>query len=298
MNIKLDLFRIFDVVAKEQSFSKAATKLYMTQPAISQLIAQLESQLGVTLFYRTKKGVILTSQGEILHDHVTQSLDLIEKGVHLVIEQQKLLDGKLTIGVGDTILRYFLMDYLAEFRKQYPTIKLKVINGTTQKVCQLLLQKEIDIGICHTPMRHKDIATIKYMDVHDVFICNNHFQHLLDQPIQLKQLIEEPLIMLDRDSTSRRMVEQHFQYHGLKIKPDFELGNHDLLIDFAKKGLGVSAVIKEFAKEALEKGEVIEIQLENPLQTRDISICTLSNSNLTKATQNFLAIIHPLALTK
>lgn len=291
MQIKLDLFRIFKIVAMEHSFSKAATKLYMTQPAISQLIAQLETQLDVTLFYRTKKGVILTPQGEILYDHVTQSLSLLDKGVQLVIEQQKLMDGKLTIGVGDTISRYFIIDYLEEFRKQYPKIKLKVINGTTQKVGQLLLQKEIDLGICHIPIRHKDIATTKYMDIHDIFVCSSNFSHLINKPVQLKQLVEEPLIMLDRDSTTRRLVEQHFGHHGLKIKPDFELGNHDLLIDFAKKGLGVAAVIKEFSKEALDKKEIVEIKLEKPLETREISICTLNNSNLSKATKNFLSIL-------
>jgi len=291
MNTKLDLFRIFSVVAGEKSFSKAATKLYMTQPAISQFIAQLEKELKVMLFYRTRKGVTLTSQGQLLYEHVQNALSILEKGIQVVTEQQKLLDGKLTIGVGDTISRYFLITYLAKFREQYPNIKLKVINGTTQKVCQLLLQKEIDLGICNTPIIHKDISTKPYMNVQDIFVCSPKLTHLLNKEIPLKQLAEESLIMLDRDSSSRRIIEQHFQYNGIQIKPDFELGNHDLLIDFAKKGLGVAAVIKEFSEEPLNKGEIVELIVDSPLKAREISICTLNNITLTKATKHFLSII-------
>lgn len=291
MNIKLDLFKVFNIVAQEKSFSKAASRLFMTQPAISQQIAQLESDLQVTLFYRTKKGVILTPLGETLLTYVTKALEALEKGVNLVEEQQKLQDGKLTIGVGDTISRYFLLEHLAKFKQKYPKIKLKVINSTTQEICKLLLQKEIDLGICNTPIPHKDLEILPYQEVNDIFVASPAVAKQLGNNISLQVLANCSLIMLDQTATSRKIVENYFKNKGINIKPDFELGTHDLLIDFAKKGLGVAAVVKEYCLDTIEKGELVEIHLEEELPKRMTVKCLLKNAPQSTVLENFLEIM-------
>src|SRR5690554_4868532 len=123
--IKLDLYKIFAKVAESQSFSKAAKELFITQPAVSQAIAQLESELNTLLFRRTSKGVILTNAGQLLYEYVDSALKLINVGEKKLIESKNLLFGELKIGVGDTISKYFLMKYLERFHIENPNIKLR-----------------------------------------------------------------------------------------------------------------------------------------------------------------------------
>ena len=115
MLVKLDLYRIFWQVAKSASFSKAAKNLYMTQPAISQAIMQLENELDIRLFNRTPKGVTLTDEGKNLFEYVNSAIKIINAGEEKILEYKNLSVGELKIGVGDTISRYFLLPYLEKF---------------------------------------------------------------------------------------------------------------------------------------------------------------------------------------
>src|SRR5690606_5336540 len=112
MSIRLELYRIFDKVAKCQSFSKAANELYMTQPAVSQAIMQLEHELDIRLFTRTPKGVSLTNEGKMLFEYTNSAISLLDTGEKRIKETKNLQAGELKIGVSDTISRYYLLPYL------------------------------------------------------------------------------------------------------------------------------------------------------------------------------------------
>lgn len=104
---KLDLYKVFCKVANSKSFSKAAKDLFMTQPAVSQAIMQLERELEIRLFNRTSRGVTLTNEGTLLFEYANSALNLILAGEEKILEHKNLTTGKLKIGVGDTISRYF-----------------------------------------------------------------------------------------------------------------------------------------------------------------------------------------------
>jgi len=151
--VKLDLYRVFCEVAKSQSFSKAAVALYMTQPAVSQAIMQLERELEMRLFTRTPKGVVLTNEGKLLFEYISSAMNLINTGEKKLAEIKNLMAGELRIGVGDTISRYFLLPYLEKFHNLHSNIKLKIFNGTTIELCAMLKSGEIDIEICNLPWK-------------------------------------------------------------------------------------------------------------------------------------------------
>ena len=117
MTGKLDLYRIFSAVTKTKSFTKAARELYMTQSAVSQAIQKLETELEIQLFHRTPKGVVLTSEGELLSEHVNSALGIISAAEDRIMQFKKLETGQLKIGVGDTISRYFLLPCLEAFHE-------------------------------------------------------------------------------------------------------------------------------------------------------------------------------------
>lgn len=288
---KLDLYRIFNVVCQNNSFSGAAKTLYMTQPAISQAIMQLEKELGTHLFYRTPKGVTLTKEGKLLHDYVKSALGILEAGEEKILEFQNLTTGQLRIGVGDTISRYFLLPYLEAFYSKYPSIKLKVLNGTTSEIVSFIKAGEADVGICNLPIQDEQLHVLPCKDVQDIFVCGEKYANMTRQPISLEFLMKMPLIFLEKNANSRNYVEKYLTEKGYTISPEFELGSHDLLLEFAKINLGIACVTKEFSTEYLQKGIVHEILLEEPIPKRNIGICYLQSVPLSRATKKFVELI-------
>ncbi len=286
--VKLDLYRIFCEVAKSQSFSKAAESLYMTQPAVSQSIMQLERELDIRLFTRTPKGVVMTNEGHLLYEYASSAINLISTGEKKLGEIKDLMTGELRIGVGDTISRYFLTPYLEKFHKAYSNIKLKIFNGTTMELCAMLKSGEVDIAICNLPVRDKALEIIKCMAVHDVFVCGEMYKDMFLSPVSLENIAELPLIFLETKSNSRQYVESYMLSRGVNIKPEIELGSHELLLEFAKINLGISCVIREFSQDYLRKGVLHEIKMIEEIPERSIGICFLKSIPLSPATTKFV----------
>ncbi|MCR2823683.1 LysR family transcriptional regulator [Lederbergia panacisoli] len=291
MASKLDLYKVFCVVGKRNSFSQAAKDLYMTQPAVSQAIMQLERELDTRLFNRTPKGVTLTDEGAILFEYANSAINLIDAGEEKLLEFKNLTAGELKIGVGDTISRHFLLPYLEAFHNHYPNIKFKMVNGTTTEICSLLKSGEVDIGVCNFPLEDPALELRPCIDIHDIFVCGEKFKYLLSKPLSLERLVGLPLIMLEQKSNSRMYVEDYMISKGIKLSPEFELGSHDLLLEFAKINLGIACVTKEFSEEDLYARRVWKIPLDEEIPSRSIGVCYLKSVPLSPASNKFLKII-------
>jgi len=279
------------MVGKHESFSRAAKELYMTQPAVSQSIMQLERELDVRLFTRTSKGVILTNEGRILFEYASSAMNLIHVGEDKLLKIKNMMIGDLKIGVGDTISRYFLLPYLEQFHKEYPNMKFKIINATTLELCASVKSGEIDIAICNFPIEDSALELRECMDIHDIFVCGNKYQNRCSRPISLEEITKLPLILLESKSISRQYIEKYMLSKGIKITAEIELGSYDLLLEFARANLGIACVIKEFSKEYLEKGTVYKVKLKEEIPKRRIGLCFLKSVSLSPATTKFIEIL-------
>ena len=288
---KLDLYKVFSIVGKSDSFSMAARTLFMTQSAVSQSIMQLERELDTRLFNRTPKGVTLTDEGHLLFEYVNSAISLIDAGEEKILEIKNLTAGELKIGVGDTISKYFLLKYLENFRNNYPNIKFKIVNGTTSELIAILKSGEVDIAICNFPIEDVDLELTPCFEIQDTFVYADKFKRLLSKPVSLQQLAKLPLIFLEPKSNSRKYVEDYLLSRGIQISPEFELGSHDLLLEFAKINLGVACVTREFSQEYLQSGLVNEVQLLEKIPKRSIGICYLKSVPLSPASTRFFELI-------
>ena len=291
MVTKLDLYKVFLQVGKRKSFSKAAKELYMTQPAVSQAIMQLERELDTRLFNRTPKGVSLTNEGSFLFEYINSAINLINTGEEKILEFKDLAVGELKIGVGDTISKYFLLPYLEEFHNKYPNLKFKIINGTTLELCALIKSGEIDIAICNLPVNDPSLEVIPCGEVRDIFVCGEKYKDLAKDKISLQEIVKYPLIFLEPSSNSRKYVEKFMLSKGIKISPEFELGSFDLLLEFAKINLGIACVVKEFSRDYLEKEELYEVNLLEEIPSRSIGVCYLKSVPLLLASTKFVEIL-------
>ncbi|WP_342600592.1 LysR family transcriptional regulator [Psychrobacillus sp. FSL H8-0483] len=288
---KLDLYKVFCKVANSKSFSKAAKDLFMTQPAVSQAIMQLERELEIRLFNRTSRGVTLTNEGTLLFEYANSALNLILAGEEKILEHKNLTTGKLKIGVGDTISRYFLLPYLEAFHNEYPNIKFNIVNGTTLEICSILKSGGVDIAICNFPIEDPTLVVRPCIDIQDIFVCGEKYMNRLSKPTSLEELVELPLILLERKSNSRKYVENYIRTKGIAISPEFELGSHDLLLEFAKINLGIACVTKEFSQDYINKGLLYEVNLMENIPKRSIGVCYLKSVPLSPASTKFVEII-------
>ena len=129
MNVNLESYRVFYYVAKTGSFSQAAQELCISQPAVSQSIKQLESQLGGSLFYRLPRGVQLTSEGEVLYSYIAQGYEYFMMAEKKFLEMQQLDAGEVRIGASDMTIQFYLLPYLEQFHQRYPKVKIQVSNA-------------------------------------------------------------------------------------------------------------------------------------------------------------------------
>lgn len=296
MLVRLDGYRVFNQVAVDGSFSKAAKGLFMSQPAVSQAIAALELELGVRLFTRTKKGVVLTEEGGLLFQHVNPGINLIINGEKRLKDSKNLMEGQLKLGVGDTISRYFLLQHLESFNKSYPAIKIKIINKTTIELGGMVKSGDIDLAIINLPLEDSSLEVKSIQKVHDIFVAGNSYISLKGEPLSLSEISSLPLIMLDSSSRSRQYVEDFFKSKGISLNPEIELGSHDLLLQFTRIGLGISCVVKEYSVDFINNEGLFQLDLEESVPVRSIGVCKLRGVELPPAAKEFIEII--LSVTK
>ena len=174
MAVKLELYRVFQEVARMGNISAAAQNLFISQSAVSQSIKQLEEQLQVRLFSRSTRGVVLTSEGKILLDYVSHGLGLIQCGEEKLAQSRQLLTGELIIGASDTVTKTYLVSRLEAFHQNYPAIQIRILNGTSQMVLDYLHAGQVDIAFASEP-KDKDAYSVRHcFDTHQLFVAAPH----------------------------------------------------------------------------------------------------------------------------
>lgn len=289
MDINYELYKVFYYVAISLSFSEASKKLYISQSAVSQSIKVLEKKLNQPLFIRSTKKVQLTPEGETLLRHVEPAMNLIRRGEAQILEANTLGGGQLRIGASDTICRYFLVPYLSRFHKEYPNIHIKVTNQTSIGCVDLLENGSVDLIFTNYPNSRlgngKQVQHIK--DFQDCFIASRkYYGELEHQPLSFKELLNYPILMLDRNSTTSEFLHALFQQHQLDLVPEIELSSNDLLLDLADIGLGI-AFVPDFCL-ARAGGDLFQIPLKAILPTRQLALAYSDKMPISNAAKQFI----------
>lgn len=291
MIANLEWYRVFYWVATTGSLSKAAEVLFITQPAISYAIKQLEGSLGGKVFYRNARGVTLTAEGKVLFKYIEQAYGFIAKAEQQIAEMHQLQRGEIRIGANDTLSKHYLLPYLESFHLAFPKLRIQVTNRTSMETVQLLKDGRIDLGIVNLPIEDSQLRVIETMVLQDCFVVGEKFKELASEVISLQQLSELPLILLEKGSSIRSYIDQYSQHLGITLKPEIELGSLDLVAQFARIGLGISCVVRNFINEELAQSVLYEIQLQEPIPSRKVGIITLSSLPLSAASHHLLQLL-------
>lgn len=285
MNQNLSLYRIFYATALAGNISKAADELFISQPAVSQSIKKLEQSLQAPLFVRNSRGVQLTEEGELLFSHVRSAFQTLESGEQKLRLRRELGVGHLRIGVSSTLCKYVLLPYLTDFVKLHPHIQVTIACQSTNHTLQMLEHGDLDLGLTGRPERLHGMEFYPLRQIQDIFVASREYlEHLLlflgqdareglfllsasDSALLLKSGI---LMLLDKDNLTRQYLDQYFKERQLFPENILETTSMDLLIDFAKIGLGIACVIREFVEKDLKTGTLLELPAPFPIAAREI----------------------------
>lgn len=290
MKTKLDYYKVFYETARHSSFSTAARNLYISQSAISQCIGQLEQDLDTKLFVRSRRGVSLTKEGILLFQKVESAIQSIEQGETLLARLHQLDSGSLIIAAGDTITKHYLLPYLSKFHKMYPGIRIEMANSYSSRLLQFVKEGKAELAFINLPANDSELCIEPCFNIHDIFVCGPEYNK--KQKYSWADIANEPLILLETNSSSRNYIDKIFGEKHISLNPQIEIAVHDLLIQFASIHLGISCVVKEFSKEAIESGIICEMNLNPPVPPRNIGYAYLKHNPLSLPAQAFLELIN------
>ena len=258
-------------VAKLQSFSLAAEKIFRTQPAISAQVRLLEQACGEKLFDRSGKKVLLTPAGEILRRYAQQMLDLQRVALQAVAELNRTPRGKLYIGANEATCLYVLPKTFARFKQLYPLVQISIYRNFSHKIVQKVHEGAVDLGIVTLPQ------TAENMEVIPVFRDEVQAVVPKDHPLGKKRsvTVEEmslyPLI-LPKTGHTRVMLDKLLRPYRDRVQISMELASVETIKKFVGAGLGISVLSRTYAQAEVAAGLLKLIPLEGQRLYRELGL--------------------------
>lgn len=289
MNIDYELYRIFYIVAKNGNITRASKELLISEPAVSKSIKNLEGYLGAPLFTRTKKGVNLTTEGITLYEYISKGIEYFKSGEAKFNELINLESGTIRIGINTTLTKEFLMPYLETFHKLYPNINIEIRTNLTSELKSMLKDGLIDMHILNLTNEEtkNDFNIIKCKTITDCFVSNKPIK----EKISIKELNNYPLILQDKNSNTRKFLDDFANKYEITLKPKIEIGSYYLVSEFSRIGLGIGYVTKDYIKNNLDNKELFIVPIKEKIPSREIGILLNKNTTPNFSTKELIKII-------
>ncbi len=282
----METYYVFYIVAEYGNISKAAKKLFVSQPAVTKSIKNLEENLGIKLFNRNSKGVLLTEEGKVLYEYVKNAYIQIEKGEKIVKQLKNKSKGVVRIGISNTLCKYYFMPFLKGFHEKYPDIKIEITNRVTLETLELLEKGSLDCAIVSKVEGvSSNLKFEELLKIQDIFVSK-------EKPIKsvfpLEDLKKFPMLFLEKKNATRKYIDEYLLKNNVDLEIDIEISSMEFLVEFAKIGLGVASVIENFVIEELEKKELYKWEIEPAIEPRFIGLWYNEKTNLSIASQTFI----------
>lgn len=288
----LNLYKIFCAVAKEKNISRASEQLYVSQPAVSFSIKELEKELGQKLFERKSKGVELTSFGKLLYANIGSCIEKFDEAEALAKRFSKLEEGMIRIGSCSSNMNQVLLNYLSAFAKKFPNIQIIMERGSKENLISKLESNNLDLIFVDKTNKIDDFKIVKQFNVEYQLIGNAEYKKKFNsENLDIKNFPISDLMLPSINNGSRQTLDRFFEKHQIKLNPKYELDNYILLYEFVKKGFGIAFVSVDYYKDAVKSGEVQVIFPNFSLCAREI-VCLSNKQTSNPALEKLLEIIN------
>jgi DNA-binding transcriptional LysR family regulator len=285
---------IFHKVAELRHFTRASEMLYISQPAVSKQVQQLEKALKQPLFTHVGQRVYLTEAGKLLYDYADRIFALAAEAETALSEMQNMDRGRLTIGASTTIGTYLLPELLGRYKALYPGIDLVVDIGNTEEIQQKLLLHRLEVGLVEGSVTHPELIEKLWRQDELVLIIPPQFPYASEEPPTIQQFLEQqpPCILREQGSGTRSVLEQELSAAGAgPIHPIIELGSTEAIKRAVAAGLGVSFVSEHAIQLEVDAGRIRRVPLRNFVIKRSLSMVWIKERRHSKAAQEFLRLL-------
>lgn len=287
MALNLHLLRIFAAVATTQSFSHAAKTLYISQPAVSKGIRQLESQLGMELVDRSMPIFTLTESGRLLHQHALH-IFAAEHAAEVALEElQGLVRGSLALGASQTIGTYLLPPLMGQFHRQYPGVRLSLEILNTHQIVERLRSAPLDLAFVEGPVTSNNLTITPWRVDRLVIIAPPDHPLVTQSSLTLEQITTEPFIMREAGSGTRENIETAMRERGLHLNIAMELGSNSAVKEAVSAGLGISIVSEATIKLERAVGTVAVVDVPDFTLERSLRQLSVAERPLSHAATAF-----------
>lgn len=274
MNISFELYKYYFYVCEFKSITKAANYLFISQPAISKQIKQLENKLGKKLINKTKNGIELTNDGEQLYKDIKDSIERLNLIESKYNEKSIKYTTTIKIIAGHLTTKNILLDTIVKINEIYPTIKFEITTHTYDEAIVLLHQGKCDlIFFCLSEVKEvpSNICMKKIVDINDIFVVGNKLKDSIPLEMTINQMNNYPIIC-------KKYIKDYYDSLNINFKPTYLLSDNWLVEEYAKRNLGIGVVTKEFLKNELNSGILTEIEVDYPLPPKEMGYAYRNDS--------------------
>lgn len=283
MHITLRQLEVFAQVLKSGSTTQASQMMALSQSAVSAALADLENQLGVQLFERVGKRLVVNEHGRLLYP---RTLALLEQAGE--IEQLFREDnGAIRVYASSTIGNYILPEAIARYRRDFPTLPLELSVGNSQDVINAVMDFRVDIGLIEGPCHTPDIITEPWLE-DELVVFAAPGAAILNAPVTLESLASAPWILREQGSGTREIVDYLLLAHLPRLRLAMELGNSEAIKHAVRHGLGVSCLSRRVIEEQLQSGTLVEVPIPLPRLVRTLCRIHHRQKHLSSALLRFL----------
>lgn len=284
-NINYNLYKSFLVVFETRNISRAADLLYISQPAVSHNIKELEKQLNIQLFYKKANGMSATSEAEILYKYISSAFNSIWKGELTISDMAGLKTGIVKIGLPSYLSVLYLNDVITTFRQNYPNIKIEIVSKPTPDLVNLLQTQNIDVLIDSQPIStDKGKTEVEYLkSFSHCFIATD--KYFVDKKVGVDTINSLPLIISSSSADEIKLLKSTVA--DIKINPIIEAYTSEAMLKFVKSGNGIGYIQEEYVKDELESGSLKKFDVTFTLPKLDI-YCGYMTDTLAYAPKKFI----------
>jgi DNA-binding transcriptional LysR family regulator len=295
----VDLFQLetFLAVAEERSFSRAATRLHRTQPAVSQAISKLEGELGEVLFERSSRDGTLTDAGDVLREYAQKLLNLRAEATGALGELRELHRGRLNLAANEHTCLY-LLPLLDEFRRQNPQIKVSVHRALASRIPDEVLMHSVDIGVLSFRPDDTQVKSVVVYRDDLAFVVNPRHPLARAGEVSIRQLGEQNFIAHSIASPQRQKVIQVFNRHKTPLRMGVELPSLEAIKRFVEMGNGVALVPALTLQRELENGTLVRVKIRELQIDRKLRLVYRRQASLSHAALAFLKVVETYAETQ
>lgn len=290
MDVPLTPLRTFHYVVLHEGFNKAARMLGITQPAVTQQVRRLEQAVGLKLFHRNGRRVILTEAGQTLEAFAARIVHLVDAAADALQGAAALQTGHLRIGASRTAGAYYVSDLLDRFKRAHPGVKVSLSVGNSQAVLAGIVDFTLHAGLIAG--RPDDPQLISRPLIRDQMLVVLPPDHRLAKKtvVAIRDLRDVPMILREPGSTTRHLIERAFGAHGLRVDPAMELESNEAIKSAVADGLGAAIMAHAAVAQDLAAGRLIGRRLREPL-TLDFALVYHGDRVLSPVLSAFLAAI-------